>query len=102
MVKAKYHEGVCVCQDRFINRQLKSRLINALKHGDRMASHLADQLLEIQCGNMEQLERAGDSLQKLRRSPLCCLVVWPGYPPHLRHGRETVVDVCDIPLGFPR
>src|SRR5439155_19514230 len=101
MVKAKYHQGVRVCENRFINRHLKSRLIHALKHGDRMASDFSDQLLEVKCGNMEYLQRAGDSLEEFGCTPLGCLILRPRYAPDLGHGRKAVIQFSDITVAFP-
>src|SRR5436190_5299787 len=101
MVKAKYHQGVRVCENRFINRHLKSRLINALEYGDRMSANLSHTLLEIEGRYVEQLQRPGDSLKKFRCSPLRPLVIWPGYPTDFCHRREAVVQFRGITLRFP-
>ena len=41
VVESKHHERVGICQNPFVDRQLESRLINALKNGHRMAGGLA-------------------------------------------------------------
>src|SRR5438128_12028461 len=100
MVKAKYHQGVRVCENRFINRHLKSRLINALKHGDRMVSDFSDQLLEVERGNMEYLERDGDSLEEFGYTPLGCLILRPRCAPDLGRGCKAVIEFSEITVTF--
>src|SRR5207248_11361379 len=102
MVKAKYHQGVRVCENRFINRHLKSRLIYALQHGDRMVTDFSDQLLEVERGNLEQLERAGDSVEEVGYTPLGCLLLRPRYEPALGHVFKAVVLSSATTVAFAR
>src|SRR6266850_4296967 len=58
--------------------------------------------LKAQRRAVEKLERAGDALQKLRRTPLRRLVIWPEHIPHFGHRRETIVHRGGVTLRFPR
>ena len=51
---------------------------------------------------VEQLQRAGDALEELRRAPLRRLVVRPGDAADFGHGREAVVHARQVALRFPR
>ena len=62
MVESKHHERIGICENPFVNRELESRLINALKNGHRMARGLARNLLEAERGTVEKLERTRNPL----------------------------------------
>jgi hypothetical protein len=62
MVEPEHHECVSVGEDPFVNRKPEARLIDALEYRDGVAGDFARQLLEVERGAMEQLERAGDTL----------------------------------------
>jgi hypothetical protein len=64
VVEAKHHQRVRIVEDTRVDRQLLTRLIDALVHGHRLPGQLADQLLETEQRQMEQFERTGDALQK--------------------------------------
>src|SRR6516164_9264500 len=50
---------------------------------------------------MEQFQGSCDSLQELPLRPFRFLIVRPGHPTHLGHGRETIVQLSDVAVGFP-
>ena len=102
MVQPEHQQGVGVRQDPLVDRQPVAGLVDALEHGDRMTGHLADRLLEVERGAVEQLQRARDALQEVHLVPLGALVGRPRHPPHLGHGREAVVQLRGVPVGLPR
>jgi len=102
MVQSEHEESIRVVQNPVVDRQLVARLIDALKYGDRMAGDVADHLLEIECGSVEELERSRDPLEEVHRVPLCRLVRRPRYAPYLRDRREAVVQLSRVTIGFPR
>ena len=102
MVESEHHQRVGVGQNPLVDRQLETRLVNALEDGDRMAGGLAGNLLKAERGAVEKLQRAGDPLEKLRRAPLRRLVVRPEHVADFGHRREAVFHRRRIALGFPR
>ena len=64
MIEAEHHQRVGVVEHAGVDRQLLPGLIDALVDGDGMSGQLANQLLETEQRQMEQLERAGDALQE--------------------------------------
>src|ERR1700732_235862 len=62
VVEAKHHVLVGLCEDSVVNRQLKTRLVNALENADRMAGGLARNLLEAERGTVEKLQSTRNPL----------------------------------------
>lgn len=54
VVEPEHQERVSVGQNSFVNGQFIARLVNALKHGNRMAGCLPSNLLEAQGGAVEE------------------------------------------------
>src|SRR5271166_2064313 len=102
VVESKHHQSVSVGQYPLVDRQPVARLIDALEHGDRMAGDVFGNLLEAESRTVKQLERARDSLEKLRRAPFRLLVGRPGDAANLRHRRKPVVHLRKVALGLPR
>src|SRR5437660_713396 len=59
VVKAENHERVGVCEYPLVNRLSESALVNALENRHRMAGYLLCELLEVERGAVEQLQRPG-------------------------------------------
>ena len=74
MVEAENHQGIRVRQNPFVYRQLVSGLVDALEHGNRMTGSLTCQLLEGECGAVEELQRARDALEEVHRIPFRSLI----------------------------
>ncbi len=51
---------------------------------------------------MEQLQGAGDPLEEVHLVPLGPLEARPGDPADLGHGRKAIVQLGQVPVGFPR
>ena len=101
MVESENHQRVGVGEDALVDRLFEPGLIDALEHGDGMASRLARDLLKAERGAVEQFQRSGDALEELRRAPFRRLVRWPQNVPDLRHGGEAVLHRRGVSLGFP-
>ena len=84
-----------------VGAQYAPNLVNALKHGHRMAGDVFRDALKVPRRAMKQFQGAGDPLQELRSAPLRALIGGPGHPANLRHGREAIVQLGRIPVGFP-
>src|SRR5678816_4196985 len=66
VIQPKNQKGICVRQYSFIDGELKSRLVNALKHRHNLTGDLTDKLLEWRECPEEQLQRSRDALLKLK------------------------------------
>ena len=64
VIEAEHHQRVRVLEDARVDRQLLSRLVDALVDGHGMSGQLSHQLLETKQRQMEQFEGAGDPLQE--------------------------------------
>ena len=64
VIEAEHHQRVRIVEDARVDRQLLSRLVDALVDGHGMSRQFSDQLLETQQRQMEEFEGAGDTLQK--------------------------------------
>ena len=64
VIEAEDHECVGVCEDALVDRQSLAGLVDALIDGDGLVSGFADELLEAQSREVEELERAGDALKE--------------------------------------
>ena len=62
MVEPEHHECVSVGENPLVDGKPEARLVDALEYRHRVAGDLARELLEVERGAMEQLERAGDPL----------------------------------------
>ena len=102
MIEAEHHQRVRVVENARVDRKLLPRLVDALVDGDWMSGLLADQLLETEQRQVEQLERAADALQEHARRILGRLIGGPGHPAHFGDGGEAVVHLGDVAIGFPR
>ena len=102
VIEPEHHQRVRVGENPLVDRQRITRLIHALEHGHRMAGHLARRLLKAQRRAMEQLQRAGDSLQEVGAAPLRALVGRPRDPSDLGHRRESIVHLRDVATRLPR
>src|SRR5215217_3575147 len=102
MVQPEHQERVGVRQDPLVDRQLVASLVDALEHGNGLSGDLAYNLLKVERGAVEQLESASYALEEVHLVPLSTLVGRPRDPPHLGHGREAVVQLRGVPVGFPR
>ncbi len=98
MVEAEHHERVGVGQHAFVDREPVAGLVDALEDGDGVPGGLSRELLEGEGGTVEQLQRAGDALQEVRRVVLRCLVARPQHVADLGHGGEAVLHRGRIPL----
>ncbi len=67
MVEPEHHQRVGVGQDPLVDREFVAGLVDALEDGDRVPGGLLRDLLERQGGAVEQLQRACDALQEVRR-----------------------------------
>ena len=102
MVEPEHHECVGVGENPLVNGQPEARLVDALEYRDGVAGDLAREPLEVERGAMEQLQRAGDPLQELRRTPLRLLVGRPQHVAHFGHGREAILHLGRIALRLER
>ena len=101
VVETEHHQRVGVLQDAFVDRELVSCLVNPLKYRGRMAGDLGNDLLKGERGAVEQLQRACNSLQEVHPVPLRRLIIGPGNPADLGHGRKAIIHFGQIPIGFP-
>ena len=102
MIEAEHHQRVRIVENARVDRQLLSRLVDALVDGHGMSRQLSNQLLETQQRQMEQFERAGDALQKHLRGVLGRLVRRPGHAAHFGDRGEAIVHLGDVAVRFPR
>ena len=98
MVEPEHHQRVGVGQDSLVDRKFVAGLVDALEDGDRVPGGLSRQLLEGEGGPVEQLQRACDALQEVRRVVLRCLVAGPQHIADLGHGGEAVLHGGRIAL----
>src|SRR5438067_10087815 len=64
VVETKHHQRVGVGEHPFVERQSLARLVDSLVNSDGLPRSLADERLEPYGRQVEQLKRAGNSLQK--------------------------------------
>ena len=102
VVESEHQERVGISQNPFVNRQFVTRLVDALEHGDRVASCFTGNLLEPERGAVKKFQRAGDPLKELRSTPLRRLVRRPQHSADFGHRREAIFHRGGIALGFPR
>ena len=102
VVESEHQERVGVSQNPFVNRQFVTRLVDALEHGNRVASCFTGNLLEAERGAVKKFQRAGDPLKELRSTPLRRLVRRPQHSADFGHRREAIFHRGGIALGFPR
>ena len=101
MVEPEHHQRVGVGQNPLVDRKFVAGLVDALEDGDGVPGGLSRELLEGEGGPVEQLQRAGDALQEVRRVVLRCLVAGPQHVADFGHGGETVLHCGRITLGLP-
>ena len=102
VIQAEDHQRVGIAQDALVQRQSLTGLIDPLKDCDRRAGDSSDHLLESHDGQMEQLQRSRDTLQKHLLRKFHRFISRPRYPANLSHRRESIVQLGRIPVGFPR
>jgi hypothetical protein len=103
VIQPEDQQCVGIRQDSFVERQLATGVIDALEHRHRMRGHLADHVLEQLPGPEKQLERSGDPL--LEHQAIGVLRRFKLRPPdaaHLVHGREAIVELCDVAVRLAR
>ena len=102
VVEAEHHERVGVGQNPLVDGQRVASLVNALEDGDWVAGSFAGNLLKAERGAMEQLQRAGDPLEKLRGAIFRRFVVRPEHVADFGHGGEAVFHRRGITACLPR
>ncbi len=102
VVESEHHERVGIVEDALVERRRLTCLIHALVDRDGMSSNLLDHLLEPDEGEVEELQRPGDALEKHLPGELRRLVGGPGHPADLRHRGEAIVHLRDVAVGLPR
>ena len=103
MVQTEHEERIRVGEDALVEREPAAGLVDPLVHGHRMPRHLADELLERDPCEEEQLQRSGDApLEQERVRKPRCLEGGPSDPAHLDHGREAIVQLGNVAVRFSR
>jgi hypothetical protein len=64
MIETKHHQRVGVGESPFVERQSLACLVNPLVNSDRVPRRLADERLESNSRQVEQLKRTRNSLQE--------------------------------------
>src|SRR5215211_9350656 len=74
VIEPEHHQRVGIGQHPLIDRKPLSSLIDPLVDDDRLPSHLADNILESYCRQMEELKDAAYSLQEHLLRKFRCFV----------------------------
>src|SRR5438477_12855824 len=96
MVEAEHHQSISVGENTIIQWQALPSLINPLVIHHRMPGCFANDILKSYDGQMEQLQRSCNSLEKHPLRPLGLLIKRPSSSPHLCHRREAIVHLGQI------